>query len=126
MVTVDTISLSPSVLMHCMLRLPGCDGVYLKGRGRPVLVTRYHSCRRSILFIFGKVWSPGGAEWGRRYSCIVAGEEGMLLGCVLLDVYFEIVEGVGVGGECSFPFVFPEFVAVVLEIIHLIYKQLSM
>ena len=50
----------------------------------------------------------------------------MLLGCVLLDVNFEVVEGVRVGGEGRLPLRFPESVGVLLEIIHLIYKLITM
>ena len=50
----------------------------------------------------------------------------MLLGGMLLDVNFEVVEGVRVGGEGRLPLRLPESVCVLLEIIHLIYKLITM
>ena len=43
----------------------------------------------------------------------------MIFGSMLLNMYFDVIKGVRVRGEGRLPFVFPEFVAVVLEIIHI-------
>ena len=92
---------------------------YLIKLERRVLGTKYRNFHKSILFIFGIILNPGEAESEKRYSCIVAGKERMIFGSMLLNMYFDIIKGIRVRGKGRFPFVFPEFVAVVLEIIHI-------